>query len=217
MILLHYGKVHGSDAKSSKDIFSVALEKGKPVIYKSPNTSLVSVDNVRLDNGEWHHLAVSMPKQSCLLSEVKIWIDGISVKSKVNGEDEHLFLHTGGRLSLGGFGYSAPSYEEQFPHLTPFIGLIDNFFMWGRPIKKSPDLQLATEKNFEKFKKTKCMGEKMDVFRSSRSTCRKICRFEPRCWGYEFRKTINGKKCTHFSQRPEPKEENKRFLCYRVV
>ena len=217
MILLHYGKVHGNNAKSSKDILTVALEGGKPVIYTRPNRFLTSRDDVNLDDGQWHHIAISMPKRSCLLSEVKTWVDGIVIKTKLIGEDEHIFLHTGGRLSIGGFGYSATSYEDELPHLTPYVGLIDNFFMWGKKIKKSPDLQVATEKNFTKFKKTSCKGEKMNVFRANRSTCKKSCKFEPRCWGYEVRKTMNGSKCTHFAERPEPKNQNRRFQCFRVV
>merc|ERR1740124_2079393 len=54
------------------------------------------------------------------------------------------FFTTTGRLSIGGFGYSHISHEDIFPHLSPYVGKLDEFYMWGRAIEDN-DIILAME------------------------------------------------------------------------
>ena len=139
VILVHYG--HGYSTKSKKDMFTVTLKNGTPQVYISETSVLRPKNEYTLNDDSWHHIAVSMPKGSCALSEVVMYVDGKAIRTKVTN-DEHIFFTTSGRLSIGGFGYSHDSYEEAFPHLSPYIGKLDEFYLWGRYVSKK-DLRLA--------------------------------------------------------------------------
>lgn len=131
MILVHYGNSFG--AGTQKNIYTMTLQNGTPLLYISRNGILKPEGKYNLNDYQWHNLAVSMPKKSCTLSEVTMYVDGRSVKT-ISSNNNHIFFQSSGQLSIGGFGYSHDSYNSTFSHLSPFIGNIDEFYMWGRTI-----------------------------------------------------------------------------------
>jgi len=133
MALVHYGHYYGGN--SQKHIYTLTLQNGDPMLYISPTAILRPESKHDLNDGNWHHIAVSMPRKSCKLSEVIIYVDGKAINTVRNGYDGNIFFTTSGRLSIGGFGYSHKTYEENFPHLSPFIGMVDEFYTWGRALK----------------------------------------------------------------------------------
>jgi len=139
MILVHYGVGFGE--KTSKNMYTLTLNNGTPILYISSNSILKPKREYNLNDGMWHHIAVSMPRTSCTLSEVIMYIDGEDIET-VAKKSVNIFFVTSGRLSIGGFGYSHESYESNFPHLSPFKGKIDEFYMWGRTIEDN-DLRLS--------------------------------------------------------------------------
>jgi len=135
MLLVHYGNNFGVNSK--KSIFTLTLNNGTPALYNSPTSVLVPEDSFTLGDDEWHHIAVSMPKHSCKLSEVVIYIDGTSIRTKTTGNDKHIFFVTSGRVSIGGFGHSSPSFESAYPHVSSYVGAVDDFSMWSRTLELS--------------------------------------------------------------------------------
>lgn len=135
MILVHYGAIFGSSVdKTNKDFFTLALDKGSTTVYLGRRKILQSSDNKLIADGQWHHIAVSMPRKSCLLSQVNIYVDGIKTKTKLLDSDENIFTTTSGRLSLGGFGYSARYFDDLFPEIETYSGYMDDFKFHGRPL-----------------------------------------------------------------------------------
>jgi len=139
MILVHYG--HYFSGISSKHIYTLTLQNGTPMLYISPTATLRPRRKYDLNDGNWHHIAVSMPRKSCTLSEVIIYVDGEAINTIADKYDGNIFFTTSGRLSIGGFGYSHESYEENFPHLSPFNGMLDELYVWGRALKED-DMKL---------------------------------------------------------------------------
>lgn len=133
MILIHYG--HNFSGRSSKNIYTLTLQNGNPMLYISRTAILQPKMKYDLNDGNWHHIAVSMPRKSCNLSEVMMFVDGKAINTITDKNEANIFFVTSGRLSIGGFGYSHNSYEENFPHLSPFIGRLDEFYAWGRALK----------------------------------------------------------------------------------
>lgn len=132
MILVHYG--HGFSLNSNKNIYTLTLNNGTPMLYISRVAILKPEKEYELNDGNWHHVAVSMPSNSCRLSDVIMYVDGKAVET-IATRNYSIFFVTSGRLSIGGFGYSHHGYESFFPHLSPFIGKMDEFQMWGRAIR----------------------------------------------------------------------------------
>ena len=131
MIIIHYG--HNFGLSSSKNMFTLTLNNGTPWLYIAHNSILKPKQEHNLNDNLWHEISVSMTRESCLLSEVKMYIDGDIIQTRTD-QDENIFFTTSGRLSIGGFGYSHYDYELEFPNMSPFIGKVDEFYMWGRPI-----------------------------------------------------------------------------------
>ena len=90
-----------------------------------------------LNDGKWHHVAVSVHSDSCELSNVIMYIDGKPAETTATSDDDYLYFMTSGRISIGGFGYTSKRYESEFPHLSPFFGKIDEFQLWSRSIVQS--------------------------------------------------------------------------------
>ena len=204
MILIFYGGVFGT--VKTKDIFLLTLKKGNPRVYFGKNRFLTTSDDLNLNDGVWHHLAISMPRKSCFKSEVRIIVNGNFVPTSLKGKDDNVFFTTSGKTSFGGFGYSNSKYESQFPRLENFDGMMDNLHIWGGFSITPQLLVTAMKKKFETHA-VQCKHSEFKTFKNKRSAvkCLKICRKQPDCWGYELRDKIGRKyKCFNFiGKRPE--------------
>ena len=56
-------------------MFTVTLKNGTPQVYISETSVLRPKKEYTLNDDSWHHIAVSMPKGSCALSEVVMHTD----------------------------------------------------------------------------------------------------------------------------------------------
>lgn len=81
MALVHYG--HYFSGNSQKHIYTLTLQNGDPMLYISPTAILRPESKHDLNDGNWYHIAVSMPRKSCLISEVIIYVDGKAIKQLV--------------------------------------------------------------------------------------------------------------------------------------
>jgi len=139
MVLVHHGNYWGKMLYADqKDHFTLSLDKGIPSIRTRPGTK-VTIESRNITDNQWHHIAVSMPRNSCLVSELEIYIDGESIDIKITTKDHNLFHTTTGRMSIGGFGYSNSGFESAYPNLKPYIGLLDDFYLFGRPLNIDED------------------------------------------------------------------------------
>lgn len=212
MILVHYGAAWANKKYDSKrSIFSLTMKNGRPRLYARENAYLTSVKNTKLDDGQWHHIAVSMPRSNCKLSEVRLYVDGQEEETKLPSKDEILFFLSYGRISLGGLGYSAENYEKRFPDWNPYIGAMDEFILWSRQIEKL-DLAWAMKKNFEEIQSHRCVGSSNKVVLSSslsRNQCKQRCQVTPPCFGFEVRRN----ECTLFHDRPSKGQRSWDSFC----
>ena len=111
MILIHYGETFANIKgmtlnDSGKDIFTLALQEGVPYVYRNFH-SLIYASNgddyyKNLADDQWHHIAISMPQKSCLFSTVHMYVDGVRVTTVLVGLNDHLFLTSSGKISIGG-------------------------------------------------------------------------------------------------------------------
>jgi hypothetical protein len=134
-IIFLYGQSFGND-ETSKDIQLITLEKGNIIMHRRSNSRYVPAENTKLADNNWHHIAVSMPFDNCLLSQVEVYIDGKKKDYSVVGVDDYMFHTTSGRCSIAGFGYASDIYEKIFPSVKPFIGFIDEFKLYTRGLTK---------------------------------------------------------------------------------
>jgi len=134
IILVHYGHMFGT-RNSPKNFYTLTLENGTPKLYANVNSVLEPQQTLTLNDGKWHDIAVSMPRKSCALSEIIMYVDRHVIETIVPQNDEYIFFITSGRMSIGGFGYSHKSFEKMLPHLKPYTGYMDDFYIWGRSIE----------------------------------------------------------------------------------
>lgn len=217
MILVHYGAIFNGET-ATKDILTLSLDSdGVPNLYTSSKKILVPSNfNKGLSDGNWHHIAVSMPRKNCYLSEVVMYIDGKEVTTSVS-VDENIFHVTSGRLSLGGFGYTADKYEDEFPHLKPFIGILDDFQLWSRSINTSDLPAVPVEKSFNIHKRRNCIRNGTEIMkRLSPKKCHKKCLQMNNCLGYEFSRLNGEKKCYFFSNTPQVGLKSKQTKCAQL-
>lgn len=134
--------VHSSvpNVPKSKHMFLLSITNGRLVLdVGGPGTGktvLQSKSTLNLSDGGWHHVAVSMPRESCLLSEIQFFVDGKRVETSNPIKDTNLFFHTAMKTSLGSFGQMT-NFKDAYPDLHPFEGLVDEFFMFNIPLTEA--------------------------------------------------------------------------------
>ena len=99
----------------------------------------------KLNDGKWHHVAVSMPKKDCRLSEVQFYVDGQRVESKVVGQDNRINVSLANKVTIGGLGHGTGKTPfSKLIHvehgIKPFVGSLDEVSVWALrlPPQKSP-------------------------------------------------------------------------------
>lgn len=118
-------------SKNLKEFLNLHLNDGVPEAVIS-NTQKLSAVGAKLNDGQWHHIAVSMPHDSCLLSEVEIYVDGERAETELSGSDRNLYFNQAMRLNIGGLNYSNPGFD-QLPGKS-FVGAMDDVSLWTRPL-----------------------------------------------------------------------------------
>ena len=113
------------------NFFNLHMNAGQPAVVVSERHQLVA-EGTTLNDNQWHHVAVSMPGDDCLLSTVQMYIDGEPVKTRLQGDDLKLHFNQAVRLGFGGWNYSHKVYDA-FP-AKPFSGAMDEISIWTRPL-----------------------------------------------------------------------------------
>jgi len=206
MVLVHYDRAWKSGASAQKNIFSLILDNGKPVLYSSKTSTLKPLNSgmAPLNDGGWHQVAVSMPRSGCRLSEVKMFIDGKPVATSVKNDDI-LFFVGFGSLSIGGTGFSF-FVQADFPSWEPYTGLLDEVNIWARTIWQK-QLKQSPMKNFisdaQNCKETITQGMKIRYVKNlkKKKQCQNRCKKLVPCLGFEAAQMEDTITCKLFLHR----------------
>jgi len=144
MVLVHYASTWGPQRK--KDHLLVTLRNGFPAFYLGRNKAytITSIDSIA--DGEWHHLALTMPEQSCRSSQIQMYIDGDEkvLESMMPGStDEFVFFLTSGKMSFGGLGYGSGAANAVYNDKMPYLGELDDVTVWSRTLYTKDILALS--------------------------------------------------------------------------
>jgi len=123
----------------------LTIKDGSLKLYSSPDSVLQSKRSYKLEN-KWRHIAVSMPRPNCKVSEVVISIDGTPIQTNIFGKNKNIFFISSGKVSIGGFGHSNDNFESIYPHMYTYKGAVDDFYMWSRPIEAEDFLAMGISK-----------------------------------------------------------------------
>jgi hypothetical protein len=127
-ILINTGSIW---SKNPEGFLNLHLNDGVPEAVISGSQKLSAV-GAKLNDGKWHHIAVSMPHDSCLLSEIELYVDGQRVEGRLSGADRKLHFNQAVRVGIGGLNYSNKGFD-QLP-VTAFAGAMDDVSVWTRPL-----------------------------------------------------------------------------------
>ena len=127
-ILINSGLIWSSKLTN---FFNLHLNRGRPEVMISERQRLYAKD-VQINDGRWHHIAVVMPSDSCLLSEVRLYVDGQPVRAGLVGADRRIYSFQAMRLGFGGLNYSTEAFDA-LP-VEPFVGEMDEISVWTRSL-----------------------------------------------------------------------------------
>ncbi len=122
--------------------------------------------------------------------------------------DKHIFHMTSGRMSLGGLGYSAAGYDNALPQLRPYVGLMDDFMVFARPLQKSDFLWMLKRK-FIKAVGWTCdkTSNIWETFPDEFKICSMRCSNRLWCKGYEWTTSEGQPQCLLFREQPQKLEK----------
>jgi len=128
-------------------LLNLHLSNGQPELQLAENARLIARVQ-KLNDGKWHHIAASMPKKDCKLSEVQFYVDGQAVESNVAGQDKPISISMASKVTIGGLGHG--SGREPFTKLIhvehrikPFEGALDEVSVWARGLTDAEVTELA--------------------------------------------------------------------------
>jgi hypothetical protein len=127
-ILINTGSIW---SKRLEGFFNLHLNGGVPELVVSDSQKLAA-EGTKLNDGEWHHIAVSMLHDACLLSDVEMFVDGKTVETRLSGADSKLHFNQAVRVGIGGLNYSNKGFD-QLP-AGAFVGALDDISIWTRPL-----------------------------------------------------------------------------------
>ena len=113
-------------------------------------------------------------------------------------------------------------YERTFPRMKPFVGMMDNVWVWANPISANM-LRSASKKKFINYQGHNCQPGAPRKYKrkKTKTKCRKLCEQRPSCWGYELKGKVGNKyKCYHQYEHPIPIVTNEtaiRDMCVSAV
>ena len=141
MVLINTGRA------GLRGLMNLNLNDGEPELLMADNARLIAKGQ-KLNDGKWHHIAVSMPKKDCKLSEVQFYVDGQPVESNVVGQDKPISISMVNKLSFGGLGHGtgrAPFSKLVHVELgiKPFEGSLDEISVWARALTAAEVAELA--------------------------------------------------------------------------
>jgi len=131
MVLINTGR-----GSALRGLLNLHLNDGEPELLLAANARLIAKGQ-KLNDGNWHHVAVSMPKKDCLLSEVQFYVDGQAVESKVVGQDNRVNVSLANKVTIGGLGHGPGKTPfSKLLHvqhgIKPFEGSLDEISVWAR-------------------------------------------------------------------------------------
>jgi hypothetical protein len=107
----------------------IAVREGRLAVAVS-NSVLRSADSERvLNDGCWHQIAVVSPEKGSRLSELRLYVDGEKIKTRLDGgSDPKIMINPASVIKIGTSGN--PDQTE----LTDFRGAIDEVAFWFKPL-----------------------------------------------------------------------------------
>ena len=142
MVLINTGRA------GLRGLMNLNLNDGEPELLIAENARLIA-EGQKLNDGGWHHIAVSMPKKDCKLSDVQFYVDGQRVESNVVGQDKRISISMANKVTIGGLGHgtgkAAPFSKLIHVELgiKPFEGSLDEVSVWSRRLAASEVAELA--------------------------------------------------------------------------
>jgi hypothetical protein len=141
MVLINTGRA------GLRGLMNLHLSDAKPELLMADDARLVAKGQ-KLNDGKWHHVAVSMPRKDCRLSEVQFYVDGQAVESNVVGQDERINVSMANKVTIGGLGHG--NGKTPFGRLIhgklgvkPFVGSLDEVSVWSRGLTTKEVARLA--------------------------------------------------------------------------
>jgi hypothetical protein len=141
MILINTGRA------GLKGLMNLHLNNGEPELLMAANARLIAKGQ-KLNDGKWHHVAVSMPKKDCKLSELQFYVDGQAVESEVVGQDKRISVSMANKVTIGGLGHgNGKTPFSRLIHvqqgIKPFVGSLDEVSVWARGLTATEVAELA--------------------------------------------------------------------------
>jgi hypothetical protein len=142
MVLINTGR-----GRLQRGLMNLNLRDAKPELLMADDMRLFARSQ-KLNDGKWHHIAASMPRKDCKLSEVQFYVDGQPVESEVIGKDNPINVNMVNKISVGGGGHengrsSYGKFMEANFGVKPFEGALDEVSVWARGLKATEVAEMA--------------------------------------------------------------------------
>jgi hypothetical protein len=140
-IILNSGSYWGDNGQ----FFNLGLNEGDLELSLRPKI-YTRTKNMKINDGEWHHLAVVHSNKGGKLEDLRLFVDGVLVEDK-ESVNPRVKIKTS-QANWMAIATQTPTYKTNLAkemHMKNYEGLLDDFCIWTRALSKDDIKQLYSE------------------------------------------------------------------------
>ncbi len=140
-LILNSGSYWGKTGQ----FFNLGINDGNLELALRPEIYTVT-RNLSINDGEWHHLAIVVPKDEAKINEVKLFVDGKLIEDKYTSQPE-VRINTS-QANWMAIATQTKTYKTDLTktmNMKNYEGLLDDFSLWTRALTEKDIKRIYTQ------------------------------------------------------------------------
>jgi hypothetical protein len=140
LLILNSGSYWGKG-----QFFNLGINDGNLELALRPEI-YTTTRHLKINDGEWHHLAVVLPHDGAKIKNLKLFVDGKLIEDKQTTKPETTVNTT--QANWMAIATQTETYKTDLTktmNMKNYVGLLDDFSLWTRALNENEIKQLYTE------------------------------------------------------------------------
>lgn len=140
-LILNSGSYWGNGGQ----FFNLGINDGNLELALRPET-VTTTQNLSINDGNWHHLAVVMPHDDAKIEDLKLFVDGLEISDKKTSNPEVKVNTT--QANWMAIATQTETYKTDLKktmNMQDYVGLLDDFCLWTRSLSEKEIKQIYSE------------------------------------------------------------------------
>jgi hypothetical protein len=122
--------------------FNISINGGYVELSLRPEITATTND-MKVNDGEWHHIAITVPKRNALLTDCKMYVDGKKIEDiRFSNGNTPINTVQSNWMTIATQSNQFKTDLTQTMNMSNFSGLLDDFGIWTRTLSASEIIRI---------------------------------------------------------------------------